>query len=188
MSKQEYVDIKHQGIMDGVVKPRSPGDFGGRGNWRGKDNRGRGRGGRREDDRDRDRRGSKGKFDRDDWKTRRDRDQENDRRGGRGGRGDRGGKGGRRRSPDGIDRVHEEHIKAKAVDIKTDEDARETGGDTNAGAEDIKKVSEVKENGDAAEAAAEATVEKIEGSKKRALEEDGEEHGEAKKVKADDES
>lgn len=201
MSKQEYVDIKHQGIMDGVVKPRAPGDFGNykhRGNWRG--GRDKPRGGRREhdrdrlrrnDDRDRDRRGNKGDFDRDDWKLRREQDQENDRRGrsDRRGKGHRDGRERRQRSPDGIDKVHNERIKATEVEVKTDEDARENGGDANPGAEEVKKVVEVKEGGDAAEAAAEDTVEKIAESKKRALEDegDGEGGGEAKKVKADEE-
>ncbi|KAF2768286.1 winged helix DNA-binding domain-containing protein, partial [Teratosphaeria nubilosa] len=55
MGKQEYVDVKHQGILDGTVRPKSPGSRG-RGNNRRYD------GGRR------DRRGS---FDKDDWKNRR---------------------------------------------------------------------------------------------------------------------
>lgn len=204
MSKQEYVDIKHQGIMDGVVKPRSPKDFG-HNKWRGKD--------RRYDDRDRrgskgydnrDRRGSKDKFDQDDWKGRRDRDQREDRRGGhrgrgRGGRGDRGGgRGGRRASPDDIDkkrrrsdedeedREEEDRIKVKAMKVKTDEDAGEDGGETSARAEEIN--AEAKTNGNAAERAAEETEKLIGESKKRALEDEGEAQGEAKKVEADEES
>lgn len=218
MSKQEYVDLKHEGIMDGLVKPKSPRDFGSnnRGNWRGRDDR---RGGRRggdrdrgryNDRRDRDRRGSDGKYDRDDWKTRRERDQAEDRRGGRGGRGrdrdNRGGRndrsGGRRPSVDELDKLRdrrgeheknrdedkEEVIKAEKVEVKTDEDAGELGDDTKGGAEEIKKVAEVKENGDAAEVAAEDTVEKIVESKKRALEEEGGEQGAAKKVKSEEAS
>lgn len=56
MSKQQYVDTKHQGILDGSVKPRSPvRDGGNRG--RGRGGRGRGRGGFRHDDRNGDRKG-----------------------------------------------------------------------------------------------------------------------------------
>ena len=78
MSKHAYVDTKHQGILDGSVKPRSPPrDFrGGRG-------RGRGRGGFRRDG-SRDRRGK------------------DDRRSDRGGR-NGGGKGRRRDSGDQSD-------------------------------------------------------------------------------------
>lgn len=91
MSKQEYVDMKHQGILDGTVKPKSPrheSSFSGR------------------DSKSKDRRSSREWVDKDDWKNRRNRDQDRDRRSGRGrgrgrgGRGDRGGHGGRNRSPD----------------------------------------------------------------------------------------
>lgn len=83
MSKQDYVDLKHEGILEGTVKPRSPtrGFRGGRGN----NQRGRGN-----------KQGPRDWVDKDDWKDRRDRDQREDRRGGRGGRGNkRGGRGGR---------------------------------------------------------------------------------------------
>lgn len=197
MSKQEYVDLKHQGIMDGVVKPRSPRDFGGQ-KYRGKDRRGSkghdDRDRRRHDDRDR--RGSKDKFDKDDWKGRRDRDQRDDRRGGfrgrgdrgRGGRGDRGGRGGRRHSPDFIDKKRrrgseddgvreeqDERIKVKPMEVKTDEAAgvAETKIDGKA-------------NGEAAGIAAEEVQKQVAESKKRALDDEGDGQNEAKKVKADE--
>jgi lupus La protein len=85
MSKQAYVDTKHQGILDGSVKPRSPprDHRGGRG-------RGRGRGGFRRDS-SRDRRGK------------------DDRRSNRGGQKNGGGKGMRRDSGDQSDEGRLKH-------------------------------------------------------------------------------
>ena len=159
MSKQEYVDMKHQGIMDGTVKPRSPDGRAFNG-----DRRGRGRGGNYRGNRDRDggerRSGEKREWvDKDDWKSRRDHDndrdrRDGDRRGGRGGRGrgrgdrrDRGGdrrgggRGGRRGSPDFRDkdrrsdrRDRDDNRKDKNDD--TEDRAAKPNGDAGAGAQE----------------------------------------------------
>ncbi|KAK4955794.1 hypothetical protein LTR10_006733 [Elasticomyces elasticus] len=174
MSKQEYVDMKHEGIMEGTVKPRSQSD---RPQYH-RGGRGRGGGGNR-DHRDRDGGGSREWVDKDDWKGRKERDSRDDRgrggdRGGRGrgrggrGRGDRGGRGnsrgrggGGRRSPDFRDRRDEERDGDKR-------DSRRDNGDRAAAEGD----SATKSNGDA-------------GAKKRAREDDGENGGDAKRAKDD---
>ena len=105
-SKQDYVELKNQGILDGSVKPRSPGRRpynSDRKPSRGRDNyhrRSNDYDDRKYDKRSRDDDGDEDMVDKDDWKSRRDRDQKHDKRdryGGRGrgrGRG-RGGRGGR---------------------------------------------------------------------------------------------
>ncbi|KAK5700763.1 hypothetical protein LTR97_005280 [Elasticomyces elasticus] len=155
MSKQEYVDMKHEGIMEGTVKPRSQSD---RPQYH-RGGRGRGGGGNR-DHRDRDGGGggSREWVDKDDWKGRKERDSRDDRgrggdRGGRGrgrggrGRGDRGGRGnsrgrggGGRRSPDFRDRRDEERDGGKGS-------RRGEEGDRGAAEGD----SATKSNGDAGE-------------------------------------
>ncbi|KAK3651094.1 hypothetical protein LTR56_005858 [Elasticomyces elasticus] len=179
MSKQEYVDMKHEGIMEGTVKPRSQSD---RPQYH-RGGRGRGGGGNR-DHRDRDGGGggSREWVDKDDWKGRKERDGRDDRgrggdrgargrgRGGRG-RGDRGGRGnsrgrggGGRRSPDFRDRRDEERDGGKGS-------RRGEEGDRGAAEGD----SATKSNGDGGE------------SKKRARENDdgGENGGDAKRAKDD---
>lgn len=156
MTKQEYVDVKHKGILDGLVKPRGQrGQRGQRGGYKNfSNNRGRDnyRGKRSRDD-----------VDDDDWKSRRDRDQRDDRRGGdrshgsrARGRGNRGGYRGRddrRRSPASRNRRGPDHDEERDVRDKTN-------GDT-------KEDPETSDN-----------------SKKRAREDDGEDvGGEAKKSK-----
>ncbi|KAK4889294.1 hypothetical protein LTR27_011900 [Elasticomyces elasticus] len=180
MSKQEYVDMKHEGIMEGTVKPRSQSDRpqyhrGGRG-------RGGGSGNRDNRDRDGGGGGSREWVDKDDWKGRKERDSRDDRgrggdRGGRGrgrggrGRGDRGGRGnsrgrggGGRRSPDFRDRRDDERDGEKRSRGREDGDRAAAEGD-----------SATKSNGDAGE------------SRKRARENDdgGETQGDAKKTKDD---
>jgi lupus La protein len=120
MSKRQYVDEKHEGILDGSVRPKSPS----RGYQRG---RGRGRGGYR-GDRDHDRKGGRDFVERDDWKNRRDRDQEHDRRhGGKGGRGNkRGGRGGR----GGRDRNDRRRGRDDDDGHDHDRDSRRTGDDS----------------------------------------------------------
>ena len=205
MSKQEYVDMKHQGIMDGLVKPKSPtrGFYGRDNKSRGRDNRGsRDYGDRRRsgdyDDR-RSKRHSDDRIDKDDWKSRRDRDQDEDRRGrhgdrrgrGRGrDRGGRGGRGGRRASPDYIDKKKrrrsdadeerdEEDVpsRAQAEAAKAKRDEEKQDGAAVAGAE------EVRTNGGVV--SADEKLEKTTSeTKKRAREDDeGAGQGEAKKVK-----
>jgi len=184
MSKQEYVDMKHQGIIDGDVKPKSSGMHSfKRGGDRGGHRGGRGRGRDRHDD---DRRGSKEHYDKDDWRARRDRDNEGGRRegGGRGhgrgrGRGGRGDRGGRRRSPDFRDRDRKRGRRdeddnredgdgdsrpPKRAEAEADKAQKDTTGDAKAGV-----TSEAKDD--------------VSGSKKRAREDDGEGAGEAKKAK-----
>ena len=207
MSKQEYVDMKHQGIMDGVVKPRSPHHHSNRGDrkYAGQDRRYSGG----YDDR-RDRRGSRDYHDKDDWKGRRDRDQEDDRRGRRGGyrgrgggRGDRRGRGGRRPSPSFRDkrkrrRDDDEDEERSELDKKMEKGEKDDvpsrpeaelkkakldgdAGEPKAEGESTAGAKEAKTNGEAIEKVEKPAVE----SKKRALDE-GESQGEAKKVKAED--
>ena len=192
MSKSEYVDLKHEGIMDGLVKPRSPTrqSFGG-----GRGDR-RGRGGDRKYSRDYDnRRGSGDKrrsrdhIDKDDWRERRDREQDGDRRDRHGGRGrgrgrggrDRGGRGGRRPSPDYNDRkrrrrsdADDERDEKEDVPSRAEAEAVKANADGDA----FGGASEAKANGEVAEGAKDTSE-----SKKRAREDDGEEQGETKKVK-----
>ncbi|EMC96830.1 hypothetical protein BAUCODRAFT_108781 [Baudoinia panamericana UAMH 10762] len=116
MSKQEYVDMKHEGILEGTVKPRGVGERnhnrgrgrgrgrGGRGGGRGRGGRG-GRGGRDYRDRDRDSRDHRDNRDR---KRRRDDDD---------------GEGERDDAPP---------TRAQA-------EAAKANGDAAAGAEDVKK-------------------------------------------------
>ncbi|KAK5728979.1 hypothetical protein LTR15_002120 [Elasticomyces elasticus] len=186
MSKQEYVDMKHEGIMEGTVKPRSQSD---RPQYH-RGGRGRGGGGNR-DHRDRDGGGggSREWVDKDDWKGRKERDGRDDRgrggdRGGRGrgrggrGRGDRGGRGnsrgrggGGRRSPDFRDRRDEERDGEKRDRKRDDGDRGAAEGDSGPG----KDATAEKSNGhdDA-------------GGKKRAREDDGGENGgDAKRAKDD---
>ncbi|TKA30128.1 hypothetical protein B0A50_02847 [Salinomyces thailandicus] len=185
MSKREYVDTKCEGILDGIVKPKS--QKYGKGYSRGGGNR---RGGKRE------------WIDRDDWKGRRDHDQAGDRRGGRGGRGGpkrgtgrRGGQGARYRTGDREDRDRHHHRRgeddrddsrpprrAEAESKKMEKD-RDATAQAQAGAEADK--------GESKGAKAEAKSE-TDGSgpaiagKKRAREDDGADaSGEAKKVKED---
>ncbi|KAK3628586.1 hypothetical protein LTR56_018529 [Elasticomyces elasticus] len=177
MSKQEYVDMKHEGIMEGTVKPRSQSD---RPQYH-RGGRGRGGGGGNRDNRDRDGGGggSREWVDKDDWKGRKERDSRDDRgrggdRGGRGrgrggrGRGDRGGRGnsrgrggGGRRSPDFRDRREDERDGEKRSRRGEEGDRAAAEGDSGA-----------KSNGDAGE------------SRKRAREDDGA-GGEAKRAKDD---
>ena len=131
MSKMEYVDLKHNGILEGLVKPRGPREHNDR-HYKGKayDRRYE-----RRSHRDRgEMRKKRGSFDKDDWKERRNRDQEDDRddrrerrsgpgRGRGRGRSDRGGRrrdGDRRRdrsgdrrerreSPDHFDKLAAQH-------------------------------------------------------------------------------
>ena len=134
LSKQIYVDRKHQDILDGTVRPRSPrrssGYRGHSGNF--KTGRGYGRGGggdfkkrRFSDKRDRSR--SPGQ---DDWKARRDRDQRSGNRGDRkrgGGRGrGRGGRGGgdnrtRRETPESEREDEQERSRSPHGDGQGDE-------------------------------------------------------------------
>lgn len=206
MTKQEYVDMKHDGIMDGVVKPRSPtrqNRYGGDRKFRGNDRRGG------YDDR-RERRGSGDYVDKDNWKARRDQDQRYDKRDhrdnrggggnrgrGRGGnRGNRGGRGGssfndgrkRRRDDDDEERDDADEVdksnvpsraeaEAKRVQVETDAIEKPADGEAAGGAEKETKT----EDGVASE------VKKVDEpapqSKKRALEDEGDEEREAKKVK-----
>ncbi|KAK5721303.1 hypothetical protein LTR17_014673 [Elasticomyces elasticus] len=187
MSKQEYVDMKHEGIMEGTVKPRSQSD---RPQYH-RGGRGRGGGGNR-DNRDRDGGGggSREWVDKDDWKGRKERDSRDDRRsgdrGGRGGRGrggrgrgDRGGRGnsrgrggGGRRSPDFRDRRDDGRDGEKRSRRGEEGDRAAAEGDSGPG----KDAAAEKSNGhdDAG------------GAKKRAREDDGgETQGDAKKTKDD---
>ncbi|KAK3075376.1 hypothetical protein LTR53_001381 [Teratosphaeriaceae sp. CCFEE 6253] len=184
MSKQEYVDMKHQGIMDGTVKPRSPS---GR-NFNDRERRG---GGHRGDRGDRRGGGKREWVDKDDWKNRRDHDnaRDGDRGRGRGGR-DRGrgrgdkrgrggrGDGGRRRSPDFRDRERKgDH---KGMDREENGDrAGKSQGDAGAGAQEADTVkakaatADVKSNGDAsAVAKGGADAPPAGAAKKRAREDD----------------
>ncbi|KAK6384223.1 hypothetical protein LTR65_009795 [Meristemomyces frigidus] len=212
MSKQEYVDMKHEGILEGTVKPKSQVERGGH-------HHGRERG------------GSKEHYDKDDWKSRRDRDQGDDRRsggrGGRGGRGDRGDRGrgrgrgdrggrgrgrddrggGRRRSPDFRDRERRNRrdddnedrkrgdgdgddapprrAEAEAKKNKTDaDDAAHTNGGAEADAGVAKQAkAEAKADGNvAAVAQGKDDAPPAGAAKKRAREDDGETGGEAKKA------
>ncbi|KAK5121619.1 hypothetical protein LTR85_004791 [Meristemomyces frigidus] len=206
MSKQEYVDMKHEGILEGTVKPKSQTERGGHHHGR-------------------ERRGSKDHVDKDDWKSRRDRDQDDDRRqggrGGRGGRGrgrgrgDRGGRGrgrddrggGRRRSPDFRDRErrnrrdddNEDRAKngddappsraeAEAKKNKMDgDDAAQTNGGAEADAGAAKQAkAEAKADGDVtAVAQGKEDAPPAGAAKKRAREDDGETGADAKKAKED---
>lgn len=208
MSKQEYVDMKHQGIIDGVVRPKSPqlGGRGGSNNGGGFRGRGGGGGGQR---------GGREWVPADEWNKRREQDQRggNDRNGG-GGRGrggsrggDRGGsrggnrggqrgRGDRRRSPQGRDEKRRRESgnggddKPKLSDNQnTDGDAardQKAGPEADAGAAKAAKV-EAKENGTAAAVAeGKADAPPAAAAKKRAHEGDGEDSGAAKKAKSDD--
>lgn len=160
MSKSEYVEGKNEDILEGKVIPRSPTRRGG-GNF---NDRG-------------------GKYDKDDWKQRREHDQRDDRsgRGGRGrGRGGRGGRGGNRynnardrsRSGSPNDRFGRERREEKEVKHP------------NANELDGEKKTESEKMEEAAKAGAEAG--NAEQSKKRTRQDgdDGEaEKGDAKKVK-----
>lgn len=193
MSKQEYVDVKHEGILEGTVQPKSQEEYRHRGN---------------------DRRSNKEHFDKDDWKSRRNRDQGDDRRHGRGGRddrgrgrgrGDRGGRGGRgrgrddrggrRRSPDfrnrrdGDDDAPPRRAEAEAKKMKTEgDDAAQTNGGAEANAGEAKQAkAEVKAEGaDAAVANGKGDAPPAGAAKKRAREDDGEAGGDAKKAKEGD--
>nr|POE94471.1 la protein like [Quercus suber] len=102
MSKKAYVEMKHDGIIDGLVKPRTPARNGGH---RGRGGRGRGRAKfNHERRRDNKERNNDDAGDPDDWNKRRERDNGSDRRGrgnkrgrdnrGRGGRDNRRGRSG----------------------------------------------------------------------------------------------
>ncbi|KAK3697475.1 hypothetical protein LTR37_017421 [Vermiconidia calcicola] len=152
MSKQEYVDIKHRGIVDGLVKPRSPSRRSFNSN---KDYRNR----KHDDDRrsggyDRDSKRSKFDARNDNWKEARERDRGYDDRRGRSdrgrGRGGRGGRGGRRDSPDGIDRKKRRRsdeddredipTRAEAEAKRAKREADKGEGQATAGAEGDKEV------------------------------------------------
>ncbi|KAK5130504.1 hypothetical protein LTR08_001984 [Meristemomyces frigidus] len=198
MSKQEYVDMKHEAILEGTVKPKSQREYG---------------------NRSREGRGGGEHFDKEDWKSRRDRDQGDDRRGGdrggRGGRGrgrgrgDRGGRGrGRGREDRGGgrnfrdrrgsndnegDRVKRENgdlppkrAQAEANKVKTEGDdaARTSGGaEADAGQAKQAKTAVKSEGGDAAVAQGGKDAPPAGAAKKRAREDDGEHGGDAKKAK-----
>ncbi|RMX98500.1 hypothetical protein D0868_10058 [Hortaea werneckii] len=124
MSKQEYVDTKREGILDGDVKPKSQSSY----------YRGRGRGG-----------GKKDSIDRDDWNKRRDRDQGGRGRGrgrGRGGRGRGGGRDNRRRgsNDDGAEAEGQGNDEisgpAAAAKKRAREDDGEVGGEAKKAKED----------------------------------------------------
>jgi len=161
MSKQEYVDIKHQGILDGTVKPKSPRHESSFSGW---------------DSKSKDRRGSREWVDKDDWKNRRSRDQDRDRRSGRGrgrgrgGRGGRGGHGGRRRSPD--------RSNGKRRRYDDEDDVGSDGDDLPPRHRDANKKPKT-ETDDAAQASANAVSDKSETVKDEAVNGTG---GEATKV------
>ncbi|KAK3711320.1 hypothetical protein LTR37_009700 [Vermiconidia calcicola] len=152
MSKQEYVDIKHRGIVDGLVKPRSPSRRSFNNN---KDYRNR----KHDDDRrsggyNKDNKRSRFDARNDDWKEARERDRGYDDRRGRSdrgrGRGGRGGRGGRRDSPDGIDRKKRRRsdeddredipTRAEAEAKRAKREADKGEGEATAGAEGDKEV------------------------------------------------
>ena len=164
MSKQEYVDMKHEGILEGTVKPMSQREGGQ---------------GRRE------RRGSGEHFDKDDWKSRRDRDQGENRRGG-----DRGGRGGRGRGGRGRgDRGGRGRGRGRE-DRGGGRNGRDRRGSNEDEGDRVKR-----ENGDLPPRRAQAEADKSKmdvddappaaAAKKRAREDDGENGGEAKKAKED---
>lgn len=182
MSKQAYVDKKHEAIHEGSVRPRSPqrSFYSGRGregyhSKRGGGGRDHGHGGykgrRYSDRRDRDR--SRSPADRDDWNKRRERDQRNGNRDDRkrGGRGR--GRGGRGRDDRGKGRRDDGSDKERS---RSRSPPRQSKGEEN---EEIL---------DRAEAEAKRAEQSQGGAekegKKRAREED-DEGGEAKKVKAE---
>ena len=184
MSKQVYVDTKHQGILDGKVRPNSPSRSGfrggsrggrdsrGRGRGRGNNNRG-GRGSRDNRDNNRNRSRSPGAPDARDWKARRDHDQRNGNRDDRRGRG-RGGRG-----RDDRDRKSRR---------QSDERPRSSRGNDNDDVPSRAQAELSKEKAETAPSDAQAGAEKSNGeSKKRAREDDGEgaSAGEAKKAKAE---
>lgn len=190
MSKQEYVDTKNQGILDGDVKPKGA-NSGGYYYNKGKEMRGgrggnRGRGGDRGRDRRDNNRNGRGYRDRSrspdsrDWKTRRDRDQRdgnrNDRRGGRDQRGGRGrGKDGRNR---GQRRYSDDRSRSRSPYRKDRED-RPSRAEAEEAREKVEKVDTDETKGGAEDSANGE-------SKKRAREDDGEGAGEAKKAKAEE--
>jgi lupus La protein len=142
MTKQEYVDTKHQGILDGSVKPRSPVRDGGK--WsRGRGDRGRDRG--------------RGGFRRGDGK----RDGRSNRNGDRRGRRDSGGSDEGRLTRDRDEDYSEDERNTKRRRSASGE--RSTDGDKrSASADDKKRKREDKEDEVPTRAEAEAKRAKVE--------------------------
>ncbi|KAK5112396.1 hypothetical protein LTR62_004359 [Meristemomyces frigidus] len=128
MEKQAYVDLKHDGILDGSVKPKG---VSGRPKYR--ERRERGGGDRSDTGRDH--------ADDDDWKGRREHDQRQDRGGrgrGRGGRGDSGrgrGRGGRGRGRGNFDRNRRDNERDGRSNDGGDRAQKRPTDDAEAGAE-----------------------------------------------------